>query len=683
MSSSLARVMRAALSLGLAATGLSLAIVPTADAAPTEPSLARPAQGAAALVAIGSDLAAVARLNGLSAAQLADVLRTDSTAWIGTSGKLFFRERDYAAPSASERRSAARAAASKAAPYPSSQTFQLHSKPGSNRTIYLDFDGYTVANDSQWLSDGLVTKSVEGYSLDANTSTFSEAEHAAMQEIWQRVTEDYAPFDVDVTTQAPAAAAIDRSGSGDQVFGTVAVVTNNKSAHQQICGDPSCLGIAYTDVFTEAGDHMAYQPAWTFSGYYNDAKTVAETISHEVGHNFGLLHDGVVNGVDYYEGQGLWGPLMGSANLPLSQWDKGEYKNANNKQADLDVIATGAPMRTDDVGNTVAAAATTLPIASTPNVISTPSDVDVYSLGSCTGDVVLKATPAPVSPNLDIKLTVLDATGKVLATADPASAKVNNDVASGLDASLTYAATGAPIYAAVDGVGSGNPLTTGYSDYGSLGQYSLSAAGCGTSTGTAPGAPTGLATSGLSPVSVTLTWSAPASDGGSPVTEYRLSRTGGGSSVVLAPTARSYTFTGLNPSTAYTLSVAAANSAGPGPGASVTVTTNPEEPDPTVTAPDAPLIGKAKAGPRGGARTASISWAAPFDGGSRILGYTVYAHKVNGRNQIVKTKTFEVDATVTAVSIKLGTGFWAFQVLAYNEVGDSDLSDFSAVVQAR
>jgi hypothetical protein len=41
-----------------------------------------------------------------------------------------------------------------------------------------------------------------------------------IQYIWQRVAEDFAPFDVDVTTQAPAPEALTRASSTDTVFGT-------------------------------------------------------------------------------------------------------------------------------------------------------------------------------------------------------------------------------------------------------------------------------------------------------------------------------------------------------------------------------------------------------------------------------------------------------------------------------
>ena len=37
------------------------------------------------------------------------------------------------------------------------------------------------------------------FSTDSDFATFSTAEQTAIKRIWQRVAEDYAPFDVDVT----------------------------------------------------------------------------------------------------------------------------------------------------------------------------------------------------------------------------------------------------------------------------------------------------------------------------------------------------------------------------------------------------------------------------------------------------------------------------------------------------
>jgi len=43
------------------------------------------------------------------------------------------------------------------------------------------------------------------FSLDSDLTTFSAAEQTVIQQVWRRVSEDYAPFNVDVTTQLPAA----------------------------------------------------------------------------------------------------------------------------------------------------------------------------------------------------------------------------------------------------------------------------------------------------------------------------------------------------------------------------------------------------------------------------------------------------------------------------------------------
>ena len=87
----------------------------------------------------------------------------------------------------------------------------------------------------------------------------------------------------------------------------------------------------------------------------------------------------------------------------------------------------------------------------------------------------------------------------------------------------------------------------------------------------APGAPTGLAAS-LGNGTATLSWSAPASDGGSPLTSYSVSATDTTTSATLptvvvsgSPPATSTTFTGLTPGDAYSFTVAATNEPGTGP----------------------------------------------------------------------------------------------------------------------
>lgn len=69
-----------------------------------------------------------------------------------------------------------------------------------------------------------------------------------------------------------------------------------------------------------------------------------------------------------------------------------------------------------------------------------------------------------------------------------------------------------------------------------------------------------------------VTWTYPSNNGGSDITNYRLSRAGYVKYV--SSTTRSFTFTGLKPLTSYNLYVQAANSAGLGASLKVVVTTN-------------------------------------------------------------------------------------------------------------
>ena len=48
--------------------------------------------GRAGVTALGSNLAAVARHNGLTPARLEQVLATDKTAWISETGQMFYRD---------------------------------------------------------------------------------------------------------------------------------------------------------------------------------------------------------------------------------------------------------------------------------------------------------------------------------------------------------------------------------------------------------------------------------------------------------------------------------------------------------------------------------------------------------------------------------------------------------------
>ncbi len=92
--------------------------------------------------------------------------------------------------------------------YDLSQTFQLHSLSGADHTIYLDFDGHETSG-TIWNSsfNAGATITTPAYNFSGDASSFSDSELTRIQRIWARVAEDFAPFNVNVTTQDPGADA--------------------------------------------------------------------------------------------------------------------------------------------------------------------------------------------------------------------------------------------------------------------------------------------------------------------------------------------------------------------------------------------------------------------------------------------------------------------------------------------
>lgn len=86
---------------------------------------------------------------------------------------------------------------------PAAETFKLHSKPDAAGKIYLDFKGGTVYSSS-W-----GTVSAGPFSTDADPA-FNADELLRIRTIWLAVAEDYAAFDVDITTEEPVAPDMSR-----------------------------------------------------------------------------------------------------------------------------------------------------------------------------------------------------------------------------------------------------------------------------------------------------------------------------------------------------------------------------------------------------------------------------------------------------------------------------------------
>ncbi|MFZ9630254.1 MAG: PKD domain-containing protein [Ilumatobacteraceae bacterium] len=461
----------------LAITGLVAAEGVTAGAASRASTTALGRWGGQqAIERLGTRLPSVAAANHLRTAELRQHLLEDPT--------LFVDERDtllYVEPAL------VGAAVTTDSPFdggiPTANAFLLNSNPSSTHTLFIDFDGELMTGNA-WAASSGGDCYAEPFDSDGSPSTFNDAERNIIISVWKRMAEDYAMFDVNVTTQDPGYAAINRSSSGDNVYGTRALITkssalcpNGKTLYANACG--SCGGVAYVGVYGTTGTtHDYYQPALVFqNGVGANAKYIAEAASHEVGHNIGLSHDGT-SSVGYYQGHGSWAPIMGVGYYEaIVQWSKGEYSGANNTQDDFAVAGSnGLPLRTDDHGN---AAGTATALQGSPatvdGIIGGRTDVDAFTISASAGAATFSVIPAPTSPDLDVKLELRDSNGTLVASDDPASGSTGYDSPTGMGASITTTLAAGTYTLLVDGVGYGDPLNTGYSDYASLGFYRLTA----------------------------------------------------------------------------------------------------------------------------------------------------------------------------------------------------------------
>lgn len=130
----------------------------------------------------------------------------------------------------------------------------------------------------------------------------------------------------------------------------------------------------------------------------------------------------------------------------------------------------------------------------------------------------------------------------------------------------------------------------------------------------APAAPTGVSAA-PGDRRLTITWNAPSTDGGSPITSYTATAAPGGASCGWTTGARTCTITELTNGTRYSVTVTSTNQAGTSsPSAAATATPR--------TVPGAPT----QVGASPGDRTARVTWSAPAsNGGAAITGYTATA----------------------------------------------------------
>ena len=195
---------------------------------------------------------------------------------------------------------------------------------------------------------------------------------------------------------------------------------------------------------------------------------------------------------------------------------------------------------------------------------------------------------------------------------------------------------------------------------------------------TVPGAPTGLAAR-AGDAQVTLTWAAPAPNGGPQVTGYNVydgtTADFKASTMVQSSASTSATATGLSNGTTYYFWVTAVNTVGQGP-ASNDASATPAA-SVLTTVPGAPTGLAARAGDA----QVTLTWAAPApNGGPQVTGYNVY----DGTTADFKASTMvqsSASTSATATGLSNGTTYY-FWVTAVNTVGQGPASNDASATPA-
>ena len=325
----------------------------------------------------------------------------------------------------------------------------LHSNPTAQAKLFIDFNGNAAMSD--WL--GFQVTQTGAYDTDGNKNDFSTSELADINEIWQRVSEAYSPFNIDVTTQDPGNRDNRRTvqilvgGSVDDWF-------------KEEAGGVAPLGAFYNG---------APNVGFVFSDdAFGDTRYIGQAVIHEAGHTFGLYHhssltpDGAID-EEYDPGNAAFGPVMGFPIFSERMLWANTAASINGevgRQDDLAILsgpANGFGYRFDDHGNTRFGGMTLNPDSSgnatASGIIERNTDIDAFNFSAGTGTLRIDLNNAPFAPMLDGSVKVVDPFGTVIAEQATAS----------LDETLIVNITAGTYTVFVSGAGA----------YGDLGQYTL------------------------------------------------------------------------------------------------------------------------------------------------------------------------------------------------------------------
>jgi hypothetical protein len=194
-------------------------------------------------------------------------------------------------------------------------------------------------------------------------------------------------------------------------------------------------------------------------------------------------------------------------------------------------------------------------------------------------------------------------------------------------------------------------------------------------TNTAPGAPQSVNASSIysslsNTDTMTVSWTAPTTNGGDAITSYLVTATAGGSTGTCSTSSTTCSIGGLTSGTAYTISVVANNGVGAGTAGSASHTTVAPSAAPTITS----ITGSSSTG------SVAVVWTAPTNtGGLPLRNYVVTAYTSGGTATAYgcTSPANTLNCTVTGLAYKTT---YKFAVAAVTLAGTGASSEFSETV---
>jgi hypothetical protein len=181
------------------------------------------------------------------------------------------------------------------------------------------------------------------------------------------------------------------------------------------------------------------------------------------------------------------------------QWSKGDYAAATQLQDDLAVMTSANKLMEtlrgylkfipDDHGNTPAAAT---PLSGAPDparpgrvtasvagIIGSSGDTDVFKISAAAGELNIELTltsedPTAAAVGSSPVVSKLDSAIRVVSASDSQEVLIADNTNGLLQGTRsTSLLAGGMYYVSIAGVGEGDPVSTGYSNYASLGPYKM------------------------------------------------------------------------------------------------------------------------------------------------------------------------------------------------------------------